>query len=165
VPLTPKGREQAEAVGRRLRGRGFARVLTSPLRRAADTCAIAGLAHGAEVDPDLVEWDYGDYEGLTTPEIRRSRPGWLLWRDGCPGGETAADVGRRTDRVVARLRELEGDAAVFGHGHLLRVLAARWIELEPAAGGKLTLSTGALSVLGWERELPAIRSWNAGSTL
>jgi broad specificity phosphatase PhoE len=166
VPLTDAGRAEATALGRRLARRRFALVLTSPLRRAADTCRLAlGPDQPVEVDDDLVEWDYGEYEGRRTDEIRAERPGWLLWTDGCPGGETAAQVGERADRVVARLRGAPagGDAAVFAHGHLLRVLAARWLGL-PAVGGRLlALDPVTLSVLGWEREVAVVRLWNAGA--
>jgi broad specificity phosphatase PhoE len=140
-------------------------VLTSPLSRAADSCRLAGLAETAERRDELLEWDYGDYEGLTTLEIREGRPGWYLWRDGCPGGETAAQVGARVDRVIGELRDLDGDAVLFGHGHLLRVLGARWVELPPEEGGHLALSTAAFCVLGWEREVPVIWVWNDTSHL
>jgi probable phosphoglycerate mutase len=159
-PLTDKGREQAGLLSQSLAGRSFERVLTSPLSRAAETCRLAGLGGAAEPRDELMEWDYGDYEGLTTPGIRESRPGWFLWRDGVPGGESAEQVGARVDAVLAELRGGEGDAALFAHGHVLRVLAARWIELPPTDGAKLALATGTLSVLGWERESPAIRGWN-----
>jgi broad specificity phosphatase PhoE len=160
VPLTDAGRREAEGLGAQLAGREFARVLTSPLSRAEETCRIAGLGDRAEVRDDLREWDYGEYEGVTTAEIRSQRPEWRLWRDGCPGGESPAQVGARADRVVAELRGLDGDAAVFGHGHLLRVLTARWLDLPPARGACFALSTGALGVLGWEREDAAIWLWN-----
>ena len=158
--MTAEGRRHAEALGPRIARRPFVRVLTSPLSRAADTCRLAGLGRAAEERDELVEWDYGEYEGRTTPEIREDRPGWYLWRDGCPSGETAADVGARADAVIAELRGLEEDVAVFAHGHVLRVFAARWIEQSPAEGGRLALSTGALSAVGWEREAPVIRLWN-----
>ena len=160
VPLTGEGRRQAEVVGRRLAGHRFTLVLTSPLSRAVDTCRLAGLGAAAEVRQDLVEWDYGDYEGLTTAAIRAEAPGWNLWRDGCPGGEAAGDVGRRADRVVAELRLLEGDAAVFAHGHLLRVLAARWVGMPAEAGGAMGLSTATVSILGCEQGSPVIWLWN-----
>lgn len=159
VGLTPNGRDQARRLGALLAGRGFASVLTSPRRRAAETCRLAGYAD-AEVRDDLAEWNYGTYEGRTTAEIRGELPGWSLWRDGAPEGETAEDVGRRADRVIAELRSSPGDVAVFSHGHLLRVLAARWIGLPPSAGTYLSLHTAALSVLGHERETPVIVSWN-----
>jgi broad specificity phosphatase PhoE len=163
VPLTEAGREQARALGEALRGRAFALVLTSPLARAAETCRLAGLGDVAQVRDDLREWDYGAYEGRTTAEIREARPGWTLWRDGAPGGETAADVGVRADRVLAELRTVDGDSAVFAHGHLLRVLAARWLGLEPADGGRFALDTATLSALGWERERTVLRLWNASA--
>jgi probable phosphoglycerate mutase len=160
VPLTEAGREQAHRLASRIVGRDFARVLTSPLARAADTCRLAGLGDRAESRPELMEWDYGDYEGRTTAEIRGERPGWTTWRDGCPGGETANDVGVRLDPLVEELAQASADVAVFGHGHALRVLAARWIELPAVAGSRLPLKTAALSVLGRERETRAILLWN-----
>ena len=147
-----------------MEGRDLARVLSSPLSRALETCRLAGLGEQAELRDELLEWDYGDYEGLTTAEIREQRPGWYLWRDGCPGGETAQDVAARVDRVVAELRDLEGDAAVFAHGHVLRVLGARWVELGPDGGARLYLATGTVCTLGWERETAVIREWNAPAT-
>jgi broad specificity phosphatase PhoE len=161
IPLTDEGRRQAELLLGSLSGWRFARVLTSPLSRAADTCRLAGLGDAAEVSDDLLEWDYGDYEGVTTAQIREERPDWNLWRDGCPGGEEPGEVGARADRIVAQLQRLDGDAALFAHGHVLRVLAARWIELGPEWGARLVLTTATLSILGWERETRAIRLWNA----
>jgi broad specificity phosphatase PhoE len=161
VPLTDRGREEAEAVGAALRDRQFERVLTSPLSRAADTCRLAGFGDVAELRDELMEWDYGAYEGRTTAEIRQERPGWSLWRDGVPEGETAADVGARADRVIAELRGLDGDALLFAHGHLLRVLTARWLGLEPIEGRLFALDSGTISLLGFERETPVIRVWNA----
>lgn len=140
-------------------------MLTSPLSRAADSCRLAGLGDRAELRDELLELDYGDYEGLTTPEIRERRPGWYLWRDGCPNGETATDVGTRVDRVIGELRGLDGDAALFAHGHVLRTFGARWIELPPEEGGRLALSTAAFCVLGWEREVPVVWVWNDTSHL
>lgn len=160
IPLTNAGRHDAELLRDRLAGRDFVRVLVSPLQRATETCRLAGLSQVAEFREDLREWDYGRCEGLTTPDIRVDRPGWTVWRDGCPDGEAAADVGCRADRVVAELLTLEGDAAVFAHGHVLRVLAARWLELAPETGARFALSTGGLSVLGYERETPVIKLWN-----
>jgi broad specificity phosphatase PhoE len=160
VPLTERGREEAEAVGAALRRRRFERVLTSPLSRAADTCRLAGLGDVAEPRDQLMEWDYGAYEGRTTADIRKERPGWTLWDDGVPDGETAAEVGARVDRVIAELRRLEGDALVFAHGHVLRVFAARWLGLDPAAGRLFALDPATISVLGYERETPVIRVWN-----
>ncbi len=160
VPLTENGRIQAKALAGRLAEREFSRVLTSPLSRAIDTCELAGLANGAERRQELIEFDYGEYEGITTAEIRKTVPGWTVWTHGSKGGETAAEVGARLDPVVEELRSAEGDVAVFAHGHVLRVLAARWIELEPEEGARLALGTGTLNVLGWERETPVIRLWN-----
>jgi broad specificity phosphatase PhoE len=160
VPLTERGREQARAVGLALREERFELVLTSPLERAAETCRLAGYGAEAALRDELMEWDYGAYEGRTTPDIREERPGWTLWDDGVPGGETAAQVGARADRVIRELRSVRGDAAVFAHGHLLRVLAARWLGLEPNAGRLFALDTATISVLGYERETPVLRSWN-----
>lgn len=160
LALEPEGRRQAEAVGVLLGGHAFALVLASPLRRAAETCRLAGYGTAAEPCPDLLEWDYGSYEGLTGDQIRGERPGWTLWEDGVPGGETAADVGRRADRVVARAREAAGDTLCVAHGHVLRVLAARWTGLPPAGGRLLALGAGSVSVLGWERETPVVERWN-----
>ena len=160
VPLSERGRENAKAVGRALRDRRFATVLTSPLSRARDTCALAGFAAVAQERDDLVEWDYGADEGRTTPEIREQRAGWTLWRDGVPDGETADQVGARADRIVAELRASPGDKAVVSHGHLLRVLAARWLGLEPTTGRLFALDAAAIGVLGYERETPVIQHWN-----
>jgi probable phosphoglycerate mutase len=165
LPLTERGQERARMLVVPLAMRELRLVLTSPLRRAVETCELAGLGAQAEVRDDLHEWDYGDYEGLTTPQIRERRPDWYLWRDGCPGGESAADVGRRVDRVVAELREADGDAALFAHGHVLRVLTARWLGLDPEKGALFALATATLSVLGWERETAVIRVWNARGAL
>jgi broad specificity phosphatase PhoE len=161
IPLTDKGRRQAELLRDSLAGRSFERVLSSPLDRAVETCRLAGVGERAELTEDLLEWDYGEYEGITTAQIREGRPTWYLWRDGCPGGETAADVGRRVDRVIGDLDGMEGDAAVFAHGHVLRVLAARWLRLGPESGALLKLDTGTLSALGWERETRVVTRWNA----
>ncbi|HVV74777.1 MAG TPA: histidine phosphatase family protein [Mycobacteriales bacterium] len=160
IPLTSAGREAASGLTGALSGCAFSLVLTSPLSRARDTCALAGLGDHAVVDEDLREWDYGDYEGLTTAQIREQRPSWTVFADGCPGGESPDDVARRTDRVVARARDAEGDVIAFSHGHLLRVLAARWVGLPPQAGAHLALATASVSVLGWEREAPVITSWD-----
>jgi broad specificity phosphatase PhoE len=161
VPLTEKGRRQAAMLRDALAGRDFARVLSSPLGRALETCELAGLGDRAELRDELLEWDYGEYEGITTAEIRESRPDWYLWRDGCPSGETAAEVGARVDPVIEELAGLDGDGALFAHGHLLRVLTARWLGLGPEAGALLALDTGTLSVLGFERDTRVIRRWNA----
>ncbi len=162
LPLTAAGREAAKQTAGRLAGRTFERVLCSPLRRARETCELCGLGTRAQIVDRLVEWDYGEYEGLTTEEIREDRPEWMLWRDGCPGGESAAQVGARADAVIASLSSLRGQAAIFAHGHLLRVLAARWIDAEPQLGARLTLSTGAIGVLGYEHGAGALRRWNEG---
>ncbi|MEK6271597.1 MAG: histidine phosphatase family protein [Actinomycetota bacterium] len=160
LPLTDNGRRLARRLAPRLADRRFALVLTSPMRRAVETCELAGLGEEAQVRDELREWDYGDYEGITTAEIRRRRPGWSLWRDGCPNGEIAADVGTRADRVIAEVRAAHADAAAFGHGHMLRVLAARWLGLAPADGGLFALATGTLSTLGYEHETAVILSWS-----
>ena len=165
IPLTAEGRRQAELLRERLTGLSFARVLTSPLQRAAETCRLAGLGEAAETRDELLEWDYGRYEGLTTPEIRAEVPDWSLWRDGCPDGEKAADVGRRVDPLVAELRSLEADAIVFAHGHLLRVLTATWLTLAPETGAHFALSTAAVSILGLERETPVMLLWNGAAHL
>jgi broad specificity phosphatase PhoE len=159
IPLTDPGRRQAERLRDALQEWAFSRVLSSPLQRALETCRLAGLGDKVETTDDLLEWDYGEYEGITTAQIRESRPDWYLWRDGCPGGEQAADVGRRVDRVIASLGE--GDVALFAHGHVLRVLAARWIGLGPGSGALLALGTGTLSVLGYERETRVVTRWNS----
>jgi broad specificity phosphatase PhoE len=160
IPLNEEGKRQASLVGATLRGRRFGLVLTSPLRRARETCELAGFGDVAQGRDELMEWDYGEYDGRTTAEIRSERPGWSLWSDGVPGGETAADAGRRADLVIEELRAAEGDALVFGHGHQLRVLAARWLGLDPADGRLFMLSTGSISILGYERENAVIKRWN-----
>jgi probable phosphoglycerate mutase len=160
LPLTEEGRRQASALGPRLKGWTFSLVLTSPLRRALETCRLAGYGEQAQVRPDLVEWDYGRYEGLTTRQIQEIQPDWSLWRDGCPGGEQAADVGRRTDRVIAEVRGVDGDVVIFAHGHVLRVLTARWLGEPPEGGRHYALQTATLSVLSYEHTDPVIRLWN-----
>jgi broad specificity phosphatase PhoE len=162
LPLTPDGERQAAAVRTALAGRRFAAVLCSPRRRARDTAELAGLAVTA-VDEDLAEWNYGEYEGLTTAEIHRDRPDWSMWRDGCPGGESPAQVGQRLDRVLARAAAVldGGDVALVAHGHSLRVAGSRWVALPPSAGQLLALSTGTVSVLGREHGHAVIASWNA----
>jgi broad specificity phosphatase PhoE len=162
LPLTDRGERNARSLGMRLKGITFARVLTSPLQRAATTCKLAGYGTVAEVDHDLVEWDYGDYEGRRTPDIHVERPDWQLFRDGCPGGESPEQVGARADRVVSRLRAVEGNVLLFSSGHFLRVLAARWLGKEPGAGRYFLLSTASLSTLGYEHNLsqPVLRLWN-----
>jgi len=160
LPLTEEGRRQARALGPRLRGWTFSLVLTSPLQRALETSRLAGYGEQAQQRPDLVEWDYGRYEGLTSRQIEEIHPGWSLWRDGGPGGEKAADVGRRTDRVIAEVRSVDGDVLIFAHGHILRVLAARWLAEPPEGGRHYALQTAALSVLSYEHVDPVIRLWN-----
>lgn len=160
VPLTERGRAKARELGPALAGREFGLVLTSPLERAAETCRLAGFGERAEMRDELVEWDYGEYEGRKTVEIRERRPGWTLWRDGVPGGETSDEVASRVDRVIAELRSASGDALVFSHGHLLRVLAARWIGLDASAGRLLALDAGSVCLLGYERETAVVRRWN-----
>ena len=164
LPLTEAGRERATSLGPILSRRSFSLVLVSPLRRARETCELADLGARAEVNDDLREWEYGAYEGVTTAEIREHNPDWVLWRDGCPDGELPAQVGERADRVLERLREsvdrAGGDAIVFAHGHILRVIAARWIGLPVSGGARLALSAGSISVLGFERETEVIRLWN-----
>lgn len=162
VALLPSGEVEARAAGRWLSRvvRDPVLVLTSPLSRASETCRLAGFGERQELCGDLVEWDYGAYEGATTDEIRSERPGWTLWADGVPGGESAADVGRRADRVIERSREACGDVVLFSHGHFLRVLAARWVGLPPVGGRLLALGPGAVCELGWERETPVVSGWN-----
>jgi broad specificity phosphatase PhoE len=160
IPLTERGRDVARRLAPALREWHFDTVLTSPLERAHETCRLAGLAGHEQVREELLEWDYGDYEGRTTPEIRAERPDWYLWRDGCPNGEQAPQVGERVDRVIAELVERGGTVAVFSHGHVLRVLAARWVQLPPEAGALFALSTGSICVLGYERETRVLTRWN-----
>jgi broad specificity phosphatase PhoE len=162
LPLTERGEQNARALGERLIGLNFGKVLTSPLQRAARTCELAGFGAVAEVDRDLLEWNYGQYEGRRTAEIHAERPDWQLFRDGCPGGESPDQVGARADCVLSRVRAVRGDVLLFSSGHFLRVLAARWLGLEPAAGRYLLLSTASLSALGYEHNLcqPVIRLWN-----
>jgi len=163
IPLTDNGRRHAEALGARLRGREFAAVFTSPLARAADTCKLAGLGDGAVVREELTEWDYGEYEGRTTADIRETVPGWTVWSHVTPGGETPAQVGARCDALIEELVRFEGAVACFAHGHILRVLGARWMGVPPENGANLALSTGTLSVLGWERVNRTLELWNDGS--
>jgi broad specificity phosphatase PhoE len=160
IPLTDRGREIAATLTDRLANRRFALVLVSPFRRALETCELCGLGAQGLERPDLHEWDYGEYEGITTPQIYERRPGWNLWRDGCPGGESAADVGARADRVIAEAKTAEGPVALFSHGHMLRVLGARWIGLDPADGAHLGLSTAAMCLLDHERGTPILARWN-----
>ena len=162
LPLTERGERNARRLGERLAGLVFAKVFTSPLQRAARTCELAGFGNAAEADRDLVEWNYGKYEGLRTAEIHAKRPDWQLFRDGCPDGESPNQVGVRADRVVSRVRAIKGDVLIFSSGHFLRVLAARWLGIEPAAGRFFMLNTASVSVLGYEHSLsqPVIRLWN-----
>ena len=160
LPLTERGERNARRLGERLSGLKFARVFTSPLQRAARTCELAGFGAQAQVDRDLLEWDYGQYEGRRTKEIHDTRPDWQLVRDGCPGGESPEQVGARADSMLGKVRAIQGDVLIFSSGHLLRVLAARWLGLEPAAGKYFLLSTASLSALGYERTQPVIRLWN-----
>lgn len=163
IPLTAEGREHARALAPRLKDWSFALVLSSPLTRALDTARLAGLGGAMSIREDLREWDYGSYEGVSTPDIHKTDPGWYLFTDGCPGGETPAQVGTRVDRVIAELRAADGPCAVFAHGHVLRVLAARWLGFDPAESGRFALSTATLSVLGEEHHHPAVWLWNDGS--
>jgi probable phosphoglycerate mutase len=163
LPLTPDGERNARQLGERLKGMTFAKVFTSPLQRAARTCELSGFGAGAQTDPDLVEWDYGKYEGLTSAEIHRQRPDWDLFRDGGPGGESPEQVGERADRVVKRIREVTGDVLLFTSGHFIRVLTARWLGLGPGVGGRyFLLNPASLSALGYEHNLsrPVIQLWN-----
>jgi probable phosphoglycerate mutase len=161
LPLLPEGEEQARALRPKLEGIEFALVLCSPLTRARETCELAGFGDVAEVTDDLVEWDYGEYEGLTTPHIREANPSWSLWRDGCPGGEFPPQIGRRVDRVLTRFAAVEGNGLVFAHGHVLRVFAARWLEMEVTAGARFKLEAGSLGILGHERDTTVIERWSA----
>lgn len=160
MPLSPGGRTQAAALKDILSAWHFAEVLSSPLQRARETCRLAGFGDVAVVLDDLREWNYGQYEGLTSPQIGQMRPGWSLWRDGCPGGEDAAAVGRRADRVLARIRDANGEVALFAHGHILRVLAARWLGQPPEGGRWYAMEAAGLGVLGYEHDEPAFLRWN-----
>jgi len=162
LPLTERGERNARRLAVRLQGLNFQKVFTSPLQRARRTCELAGFGDRAEVDRDLLEWNYGEYEGLRTQEIHAKRPDWQLFRDGCPGGESPEQIGERADRVVRRVREIRGNVLIFSSGHILRVLSARWLGLEPAGGKYFLLSTASLSALGYEHNLsqPAIQLWN-----
>jgi probable phosphoglycerate mutase len=161
IPLTENGRRLATRLRPVLARESFAAVLTSPLQRARETCALSGLGDRAVIEPDLVEWNYGKYEGLTSKQIHATAPGWLIFRDGCPGGETPDEIGTRVDRVIARARAVEGDVVLFAHGHVLRVLAARWLGLPPSAGRLFLLDTGTLNILSYYRDVPALKTWNA----
>lgn len=161
LSLLPEGEEQARAMRGKLAGVEFALVLCSPLRRALQTCAEAGFGNDAEITEDLMEWDYGDYEGLTTPQIRETAPSWSLWRDGCPGGEYPSQIGARVDRVLERFSAVDGNGLAFAHGHVLRVLTARWLEMEVGAGSRFKLDAGSLGILGHERDTAVIERWSA----
>jgi probable phosphoglycerate mutase len=161
IPLTERGREAARALAAPVSAWRFERVLASPMQRALETCELCGLAAQAERSDLLLEWDYGDYEGLTSAEIERLKPGWNLWRDGCPGGEQPGDVGARADRVIEQILSCAGPVAVFSHGHFLRVLGASWIELGPAGGARLGLSPGSFSLLGEEHAVRILAGWNS----
>jgi broad specificity phosphatase PhoE len=165
VPLTETGREQAGTLGRRLGLHAFDLVLTSPLARAAETAALAGFGDAAIVDADLREWDYGALEGRLTADIQVDYPDWSIWTGPWPEGETVEQVGARADRVIARARTVDGDVLIFAHGHLLRVLAARWLKLPPASGALFALETASVSILGWERENTVIETWNEASDI
>lgn len=160
IPLTEHGRAEARRLCAELSMTHPVRVLASPLSRAVETCREACLANGLETTDDLLEWDYGEYEGRTTADIRKERPDWSLWRDGAPGGETATDVGARVDRVIKQVGELDGDVVIFSHGHTLRVLCARWLGLAPEDGRLFALDPATISILGHERENPVIQRWN-----
>ena len=162
LPLTDRGRREAEKLAPALGQWSFALVLTSPLSRARETCRLAGLGDEAVVNGDLIEWNYGEYEGKTTAEIREHDPGWLIWTGKVPGGETADEVGARVDRVIEQTLAADGPAALFAHGHVLRVLTARWLGLQPSYGRLLSVATGTISVLGWEHEYRVVRSLNEG---
>lgn len=163
IPLTENGIKQAQDLKLRLKGRKFALVLVSPMSRARETCRLAGYADVAEVTPDLLEWDYGDYEGRSTPEIQKDRPGWSLWRDGVPNGESVEQVGTRVARLIERAAQVQGDVAMFAHGHVLRIMTAVWLGLPPKDGQLFALNTGTMSVLGFEHEYRVIRRWNCSA--
>lgn len=162
VALNEQGENQARELGQNLHGMDFARVYTSPLKRAMKTCALAGFGEGAELDKDLVEWDYGDYEGVTTADIRKAHPGWNVFTHGCPNGETAEDVGRRADRFIQKVRSIPGNVIAFSSGHIIRVITARWLSLAPQDGRFFLASTAAISILGYEHDQnePVICLWN-----
>ena len=160
IPLTDKGRPLAERMRPALAREAFALVLCSPMQRSRETCALTGLGDKAVIDADLAEWNYGQYEGLTPKQIQERRPGWLIFRDGCPGGESPEQVGVRVDRVIERARAAQGDVALFAHGHVLRVLAARWIGQPAGSGQHFLLDTGTLCILGYYHDIPAVKVWN-----
>lgn len=165
IPLTERGRKQARLLEPLLSTANFALVLSSPLQRARETCELAGLGPRMEIEPDLMEWDYGEYEGITSKEIKRTAPNWMVFTDGCPGGETPEQVGARVDRLIHRIRPVAGRVALFAHGHLLRVFAARWIGFPPSAGQNFLLDTSTVGVLGYYQGVPAVKRWNAPITL
>jgi probable phosphoglycerate mutase len=160
IPLTENGRRVAKLLRPELTRETFTLVLTSPLQRARETCELAGLGGCTEIDDDLMEWHYGEYEGLTSQQIHAKRPGWMVFTDGCPGGESPAQVGARIDRVIARVRAAEGHVALFGHGHVLRAFAAQWLGLRTADGGHFLLDTATLSIMSYYRGIPAVKRWN-----
>jgi broad specificity phosphatase PhoE len=160
LPLTEKGRRDASSLARLLGGRQFGLVLTSPLSRARETCSLAGYGRTAVTDPNLCEWNYGDYEGIATPDIQKSRPGWSLWTEGVPNGETVEQVGSRADAIISRAAAADGDTALFAHGHLLRILTARWLGLPADAGRLFALGTASVSTLGYEHQTRVITRWN-----
>jgi len=161
IPLTENGKAVARELGEKLIGIEFTAVWSSPMSRALDTARLAGYEHDVRIDDRLKEWTYGDYEGKTTPEVRETRPDWFLWRDGCPGGESPEQVGHRSDELIDEVRAVEGDVLLFAHGHILRVITARWLGYPPGEGMHFSLGTATLSILGWEREAASIWRWNA----
>jgi broad specificity phosphatase PhoE len=161
IPLTENGREVARRLGDKLRELHFAAVWSSPMSRSLDTARLAGFEHDVRIDDNLKEWDYGEYEGLTTPQIREANPGWFLFRDGAPGGESPEQIGARADRVIEEVRAVDGDVLLFAHGHILRVIATRWLGYPPNDGGKFSLGTATLSILGYEHEEASMWRWNA----
>lgn len=161
IPLTEHGREEARLLEPLLAGADFALVLTSPLQRARETCELAGLGRSMEIDPDLIEWNYGEYEGLTPTQIHKNAPGWMLFTDGCPGGESPEQVGARADRLILRVQDVAGRVALFAHGHIFRVFVARWIGLPPSGGRHFLLNTSTVCVLGYYRGTRAVKRWNA----
>ena len=164
LPLTERGQQRAQAIGTYLNARPFAAIMTSPMLRARETCRLAGYSDSAKIEENLREWDYGDYEGRSTPDIRKDRPGWNLWEDGVPNGETVEQVADRARRVINKAlfeaKNAGGDCALFAHGHILRILTACWLTLPPNAGRLFALDTATVSILGWERDTRAIRLWN-----
>jgi len=164
IPLTENGRNQVKCLQPVLANEVFALVLTSPLHRAMETCKLSGLGEKAEVEPNLVEWNYGEYEGVTSKEIHKTVPGWLVFNDGAPGGETPEQIGARADRVIQRVRAVQGNVALFAHGHIFRVLVARWLDLPATAGRNFLLDTGTLNILSYYRGYPAVKIWNAQLT-